>query len=65
MGVWGTRAESVAALPTIRELLSRGAAVIIATHLGRPGGKVDPALSTRPLAGALERLLGVPVAWDR
>ncbi|MGA8426018.1 MAG: phosphoglycerate kinase [Candidatus Dormiibacterota bacterium] len=53
----------VAALPTIRELLSRGAAVIIATHLGRPRGKVDPALSTRPLAAALERLLEVPVGW--
>jgi phosphoglycerate kinase len=53
----------VAALPTIRELLARGAAVIVATHLGRPRGQVDPALSTRPLAGVLERLLGVPVAW--
>jgi phosphoglycerate kinase len=53
----------VAALPTIRELLSRGAAVIVATHLGRPRGEVDPALSTRPLAAALERLLGVPVGW--
>jgi phosphoglycerate kinase len=53
----------VAALPTIRELVSRGAAVIVATHLGRPHGQVDPALSTRPLAAALERLLGVPVAW--
>jgi phosphoglycerate kinase len=53
----------VASLPTIRELLSRGAAVIIATHLGRPHGKAEPALSTRPLAGALERMLGVPVAW--
>ncbi|MGA7087713.1 MAG: phosphoglycerate kinase [Candidatus Dormiibacterota bacterium] len=62
-GGLGDESRIVAALPTIRELLSRGAAVIIATHLGRPGGKVDPALSTRPLAGALERLLGVPVAW--
>jgi phosphoglycerate kinase len=53
----------VAALPTIRELLSRGAAVIIATHVGRPEGKADPALSTRPLAAHVERLLGVPVAW--
>lgn len=53
----------VAALLSIRELLSRGAAVIIATHLGRPRGKVDPALSTWPLAAALERLLGVPVSW--
>ncbi|MGC2297038.1 MAG: phosphoglycerate kinase [Candidatus Dormiibacterota bacterium] len=62
-GGLGDESRIVAALPTIRELLLRGAAVIIATHLGRPGGKVDPALSTRPLAGALERLLGVPVAW--
>jgi phosphoglycerate kinase len=52
-----------AAVPTIRELLSREAAVIVATHLGRPRGQVDPALSTRPLAGALQRLLGAPVAW--
>ena len=62
-GSLGDESRIVAALPTIRELLSRGAAVVIATHLGRPGGKVDPALSTRPLAGALELLLGVPVAW--
>ena len=53
----------LAALPTIRELLSRGAAVIVATHLGRPRGQVDPALSTRPLAAALGELLGVPVDW--
>jgi len=53
----------VASLPTIRELLWRGASVIIATHLGRPGGQVDPALSTRPFAEHLARLLGVPVEW--
>jgi phosphoglycerate kinase len=53
----------VATLPTIRELLWRGAAVIIATHVGRPDGKVEPGLSTRPFATHLERLLGVPVAW--
>jgi phosphoglycerate kinase len=53
----------VAVLPTIRELLRRGASVIIATHLGRPEGKVDPGLSTRPIAIHLQRLLGVPVDW--
>jgi len=53
----------VASLPTIRELLARGARLIIATHLGRPGGRVEPALSTRPLATRLEQLLGVPVDW--
>ncbi|HEY6539271.1 MAG TPA: phosphoglycerate kinase [Candidatus Dormibacteraeota bacterium] len=53
----------VAALPTIRELLARGAALIIATHLGRPHGKPDPALSTRQLVPALERELGISVGW--
>lgn len=53
----------VATLPTIRDLQARGAAVIVATHLGRPNGKPDPALSTRPLAADLEHLLGSPVAW--
>ncbi|MGH7643183.1 MAG: phosphoglycerate kinase [Candidatus Dormibacteria bacterium] len=55
----------LAALPTIQELLSRGTALIIATHLGRPGGRVVPSLSTRPLASHLQRLLGVPVDWVR
>lgn len=53
----------VATLPTIRDLQARGAAVIVVTHLGRPNGKPDPALSTRPLAADLEHLLGSPVAW--
>ena len=53
----------LAALPTIRELLARGAAIVIATHFGRPKGKVNPALSTRPLADRLWQLLGVPVEW--
>lgn len=53
----------VATLPTIRELQGRGAMVVIATHLGRPRGQVDPRLSTHPLARALERLLGSPVGW--
>ncbi|MGC1185294.1 MAG: phosphoglycerate kinase [Candidatus Dormiibacterota bacterium] len=52
-----------ATLPTIRELQRRGAAVVVATHLGRPRGRVDPRLSTRPLATALERLLGSAVEW--
>lgn len=53
----------LATVPTIRYLLERNAAVILATHLGRPGGEVDPKLSTRPLVPALERLIGVPVDW--
>ncbi|NMA92675.1 MAG: phosphoglycerate kinase [Firmicutes bacterium] len=49
-------------LPTIQYLLARGASrVIIASHLGRPGGKVVPELSLHPVARRLETLLGQPV----
>ena len=48
-------------LPTFLELLRRGAAVVVATHIDRPGGKVDPALSVRPTADRLAELLGIAV----
>ena len=48
-------------LPTFRELLRRGAAVVVVTHIDRPGGKVDPALSVRPTADRLAELLGIAV----
>ena len=51
-----------AALPTIQFLLDRDAAVVLATHLGRPQGKVDPAYSVAPVARRLSELLGRPVA---
>ncbi len=50
-----------AALPTLRALRERGARVIVVTHLGRPKGKVNPALTTAPLAVRLGQLLGTPV----
>lgn len=50
-----------AALPTLRALRERGAALILAAHLGRPKGQPDPALSLRPVAERLSELLGVPV----
>ena len=46
------------ALPTIENLLDRGAAVVLLTHLGRPRGKRDPDLSVAPVARRLSRLLG-------
>jgi phosphoglycerate kinase len=50
-----------AALPTIELLRERGAAMVLASHLGRPGGKPDPALSMRPVAERLGELLGAEV----
>ena len=50
-----------AALPTIELLRERGAALVLASHLGRPGGKPDPALSTAPAGRRLGELLGTDV----
>ncbi|HZT95895.1 MAG TPA: phosphoglycerate kinase [Chloroflexota bacterium] len=50
-----------ASLPTIQLLLGQGAAVIVASHLGRPKGKPNPSLSLRPVAVRLGQLLGLPV----
>jgi phosphoglycerate kinase len=50
-----------AALPTIALLRERGAAVVLVSHLGRPKGKVDPALSMRPVGERLAELTGAEV----
>lgn len=50
-----------ASLPTIVYLLERGASVVLASHLGRPKGKVNDALRLRPVAERLSELLGRPV----
>jgi phosphoglycerate kinase len=47
-----------ASLPTIIHLLERGAIVILASHLGRPKGKVNDALRLKPVADRLSQLLG-------
>jgi phosphoglycerate kinase len=49
-----------AVLPTIRYALKAGAAVVLASHLGRPKGKT-PEYSMRPVAERLAALLGQPV----
>lgn len=50
-----------ASLPTIQHAMAEGAKVILASHLGRPAGKVDPRYSLRPVAERLRDLLGKPV----
>jgi len=47
-----------AAIPTIVALLQGGASVILASHLGRPKGKVNDALRLKPVADRLGQLLG-------
>ena len=52
------------AMPTVELLLDRRAAkVTLCSHLGRPKGRPDPALSLRPVADRIAELLSRPVAF--
>ncbi len=51
-----------ASLPNIQYALDHGAAVILASHLGRPKGKPNPEMSLKPVATRLAELLKKPVA---
>ena len=50
-----------ASLSTLSDLRARGAKVIVMAHLGRPGGRPDPAYSLRLVSSRLGELLGVTV----
>ena len=52
-----------AAVPTIEKLRAGGAKVILLAHFDRPKGKPVPSMSLRPIAGALAKVLGYPVAF--
>jgi phosphoglycerate kinase len=52
-GTIGDDTRIRASLPTITELLDRGATVILASHLGRPKGKPNPEFSLKPVAEQL------------
>ncbi len=51
------------ALPTLKKILADGGAVIIMSHMGKPKGKVDMKKSLSQIREAVEKALGVPVAF--
>jgi phosphoglycerate kinase len=50
-----------AVVPTIRHCLDAGAAVVLASHLGRPKGRPDAKYSLAPVARRLAEVLATPV----
>lgn len=53
----------VAALPTIKQLISQGAKIILVSHLGRPKGEKNAKYTLAPVAGELAKQLGQPVTF--
>ncbi|MEX0647286.1 MAG: phosphoglycerate kinase [Balneolaceae bacterium] len=51
----------IQALDSIRYVTDQGAKLILTSHLGRPAGEPDPALSLKPVADHLQTLVDVPV----
>jgi phosphoglycerate kinase len=56
-----TRIDRV--VPTLREIMNKGGALILLAHFDRPKGKVVPEMSLKPVAAALEARLGRPVRF--
>ena len=62
-GVVTDDARVRAIMPTLTELLQRGASIVAASHLGRPNGRVDESLRLGPVAELLAELLGRVVEY--
>lgn len=56
-----TRARAI--VPTVRKILDDGGACVLMSHLGRPKGERNAAMSLKPVAVHLESLLGQPVQF--
>ena len=52
-----------AALPTIQFLLEKGCTLVLCSHLGRPGGEVDPVYTLKPVAEHLRNLLSQEILF--
>lgn len=52
-----------ATLPTLDVLIQGGARIILAAHLGRPNGRVEPSMSLKPVAAKLADMIGRPIAF--
>jgi phosphoglycerate kinase len=63
-GVIGDDTRICETLPTIRYVIEHGGTAVLASHLGRPKGKVNPELSLRPVANRLADLLGRTVMFS-
>ncbi len=62
-GVVGDTTRLKASLPTIQFLIKSGAIVILASHFGRPKGKVDPKYTLEPVAKEFSKILGQEVIF--
>ena len=60
-GVITSDKRIVEAIPTIKYLLSQGAAVILCSHMGKPKGEVNPKYTLAPVAARLTEILGQEV----
>lgn len=56
-----SRARAI--IPTVKKILADGGSAILMSHLGRPKGKVNPAMSLKPVADHLSNLLGTAVIF--